>query len=77
MHGETIIMPNLFKTFEEANRFAKRDADSSAKRYGYQSVNNAWDIPTMLQTVHNSKTGKDTVYMHQWNLQKFNLEEGE
>lgn len=75
MPYETIIMPNLFKTFEDACGFAKRDADNSGLRYGYRHMDNIWDIPTMLQTVHNSKTGKDTLYTHEWNIQRFKMEE--
>lgn len=70
MPYDTIVMPNLFKTFEEAVRFAKHDSDQSGLRYGYQWINET----TQLETQHNSKTGKDTLYRHEWDIEKYQVE---
>ena len=74
---ETIIYPNLYKTIEEATKALAHDADQTALHYGYQPVlytHQAW-FDTAIQTVRNHKTGKDTIYRHEWHLIKFKMGE--
>lgn len=77
MPEETIIYPNLYKTEEEAMKALLHDADKSCLFYHYEPVikpHQAY-FDTAIQTVHNSKTGKDTIYRHEWHTIKFNMEE--
>lgn len=73
MPYETIIMPNLFKDEEKAFKWAMHDSDSTGLRHGYKWAG----VTTQVETRHNSKTGKDIIYRHEWHVVKFNMEEGE
>ena len=77
MPEETTIYPELYKTEEEAVKAMLHEADSSCMFYHYEPVikpHQAY-FDTAIQTVHNSKTGKDTIYRHEWSIIKFNMEE--
>jgi hypothetical protein len=74
MPEETITYGTLYKTLEEATKVMLKDADSCVK-YDYHQPGGRGAFTTTFQTVHNSKTGKDTIYRHEWNLIKFSMEE--
>lgn len=69
---ETILYPTLYKTFEDATRAARKEQDSDSKFYGYQITE---QFLVSLQTVKNYKTGKETVYRHEFSIIKYELEE--
>lgn len=76
---ETINYPTLYKTEEEAVKAMLHDADQDCLVYHYEPVikpHQAY-FDMAIQTVHNSKTGKDTIYRHEWEIIKYELPEGE
>lgn len=74
MPEETIIYPNIYKTEEEAVKFALKDADFSVLHYNHQPVGRG-AFTTTIQTL---KCGKQrATYRHEWHTIKFNMEEGE
>lgn len=77
MPEETIIYPNIYKTLEEAVRFMVKDTDFSILNYGYEpgDTTHYSQCTSAIQTIHNSKTGKDTVFRHEWSLIRFELDE--
>ena len=76
MPYETLILPNIYKTEEEAVKALYKDADFNSLHYDYKPViepHQAY-FDTAIQTVHSSKTGKDTIYRHEWHIIKFEME---
>lgn len=76
MPEETIIYPNIYKTEEEAMKVLLHEADKDCLFYHYKPVIKPHQVhfDTAIQTVHNNKTGKDTIYRHEWHIIKFNME---
>lgn len=70
MPCETVMLPNLFSTFENAVKFASKDADSSALRYGYNSTKD-----NLIKVQYSIKKDKCTTYRHEWNIIKFTVED--
>ena len=72
MPEETIIYPNLYKTEEEATKFALKDADFSVLHYGHQPVGKG----AFMTTTQYLKCGKQkATYRHEWNVIKFKMGE--
>ena len=77
MPCETTIYDTLYKTEEEAVKAMLKEADHDSLFYHYQPIiepHQTW-FTKALQTVHNSKTGKDTIYCHEWRIKVYNMEE--
>lgn len=77
MPEETIIYPNLYKTEEEVVKAMLHEADQACLFYHYEPVIKPHQahFDTAIQTVHNSKTGKDIIYRHEWRIVEYKLEE--
>lgn len=67
---EVIIDKKIFKTFEEATRYALHEQDANTLRYGYRYITHF----ISMQEQHNSKTGKTTTYRHEWNVKEYEIE---
>lgn len=67
---EVIIDKKIFKTLEEATRYALHEQDANTMRYGYRYISQF--ISTQEQ--YNSKTGKTTTYRHEWNIKVYEME---
>lgn len=73
---ETFIYPNIYKTEEEAMKVLLHEADKDCLYYEYEPVIKPHQahFDTVIKTVHNNKTGKDTIYRQEWHIIKFNME---
>ena len=76
MPYETIIDKEVYRTIEGATKAMLHKADQACLFYHYEPVLEQYQacFHTAIERQHNSKTGKDTIYRHEWHIIEFDME---